>query len=297
MAISLEVEPIDQILKRCFFPDPSNEILNLAVSGGSDSLCLASLAVAVGHKIKIWHLDHKIRDSSFEEAHFVSEFAEMIGAQFQLVEVSVKGRSNLEARARNERKSAFPQGIATGHTMDDQAETLLLNLLRGSGMRGLSAMARDPTKPILTLRKSETIAICSALRLNPVIDSSNFSPDFLRNRIRNEVIPLLAQIAHRDIVPIFDRTATLLFDEDRYLDSLALCLDVTSTLALCGADSILRRRALRLEIERRTGYPPSLAQIEELEGKVLGRLDFRIQLPRGLEIAGRRGAIDYKTIE
>ena len=92
---------------------------------------------------------------------------------------------NLEARARSARHGALPAGALTGHTADDRAETVLLNLLRGAGPTGMRGVARDPRRPLLALRRHETQALCEALGLQVVVDPSNHDPAFRRNRVRH----------------------------------------------------------------------------------------------------------------
>ena len=93
------------------------------------------------------------------------------------------------------------RGVATGHTMDDQAETVLVNLLRGAGADGLAGMEPGPRHPLLGLRRRETHALCAAAGLVPVCDPSNDDPAFVRNRVRHELLPLCADVAGRDPVP------------------------------------------------------------------------------------------------
>ena len=132
---------------------------------------------------------------------------------------------NLEARARAARQSALPAGALTGHTADDQAETVLLRLLRGSGGDGLSGIEPGPLHPILALRRSETEAVCAELGIEPVRDASNASPAMWRNRVRHELLPLANEIAGRDLTPILARTAGLLRDDGAILDQLAAAVD------------------------------------------------------------------------
>ena len=120
---------------------------------------------------------------------------------------------NLEARARAARFAVLPDDVATGHTMDDQAETILVNLLRGAGADGLAGMEPGARHPILGLRRHETHALCAAAGLAPVCDESNDDPAFVRNRIRHELLPLCAQVAGRDPVPLLARQAGVLRGE------------------------------------------------------------------------------------
>ncbi len=151
----------------------------------------------------------------------------------------------------------------TGHTMDDQAETLLIRLLRGSGGDGLSAIEPGHCHPILALRRTETESVCHALGVEPVCDPSNGSSEMWRNRIRAELIPLAADISGRDPVPILARSADLLRDESRLLDALSEHLDPTDAKALAIADPALARRAVRRWLTQ-DGYPPDAASVERV---------------------------------
>ncbi len=293
LAISVGVAPVEELLGRCTFGAPARDPIALAVSGGPDSIAMAILAKAAGHTIEIWHVDHQIRPSSSLEAQAVAEFAELAGARFHLVSQRVEPGANLEARARQLRKSRLPMGIATGHTMDDQAETLLINLLRGAGAKGLAGMRPGASKPILALRKSETEAICAALELTPIRDFSNDSAEFVRNRIRHEVLPLMADIAAREVVPILYRTSALFGEEEAELDDLAASLDAHSCAELAGAPRVLRRRRLRQAVAELVGYPPSFEALESLETLVLGRSNFRTQLSGGVDVTCKKGRISY----
>lgn len=251
------------------------------------------LAKATGLDVEIWHVDHQIRSGSAEEAAAVGQFAQTIGAGFHVVREKVEPGPNLEARARELRRSRLPAGIATGHTMDDQAETMLINLLRGAGTRGLSAMEPGPSKPILGLRRSETEAICAAAGLSPIRDPSNLSLDFVRNRIRHEVLPLMAQVVSRDLVPILYRSSLLFGQEDSELESMASSIDANDCSSLAGAPRLLRRRRLRQVIAQSVGYPPSYEALVALDALIVEGGNFRTQLAGGLDVSCRRGRISY----
>ncbi|HUE60120.1 MAG TPA: ATP-binding protein, partial [Acidimicrobiales bacterium] len=124
--------PLASFLARCDFP-PAGADVALAVSGGADSLALLVLASAAGLKATAWHVDHGLREGSDLEAERVAKVAAAYGAGFDGRTLTVTPGPDLEARARAARYSVLPAGVLTGHTMDDQAETVLLNLLRGAG--------------------------------------------------------------------------------------------------------------------------------------------------------------------
>lgn len=253
-----------QLLARCTFPE-TNEV-NCAVSGGADSLALMFLALSAGRQVTVFHVDHGIREGSSKEARFVEDVAKTFGAQCELLEVNVENGPNLEARARKARYDVLPRDVLTGHTADDQAETVLLNLMRGSGISGLAGM-RSVNKPLLKLRRTETEAVCKARGIEPFMDPSNSDPSIRRNRVRNELIPLLNDIAQRDVAEVIARQTSLIRDDDDLLIKQAKDIDASSAIELANADPSLARRAIRswlhehLDFEK---HPPSSASIERI---------------------------------
>ncbi len=253
------------LLARCTFPAPGVP-LACAVSGGPDSLALLALAVAAGCAVTAIHVDHGLRPGSHAEADVVRSAAERLGASFRAESASLGDGPNLEARARAARYALLPADVATGHTMDDQAETVLCNLLRGAGLDGLSGMAPGSRHPMLGLRRRETEELCAAMGFDPVRDPSNDDPRHLRNRVRHELLPLCAAIARRDVVPVLARQAELLRDESELLGALVpgAVPDPTDARALSAAPLALARRAVRQWLASPGspgGHPPSAAEV------------------------------------
>jgi tRNA(Ile)-lysidine synthase len=255
------------LLPRCSFP-PAGTTVTCAVSGGADSLALLVLAVAAGCDATAVHVDHGLRDGSAGEAEVVAAAAVRFGAAFRAERVDVEPGPNLEARARRARYAVLPPDVLTGHTADDQAETLLLNLLRGAGLDGLAGMRRD-RRPLLALRRAETRALGASLELVPVHDPSNESPAHRRNRVRHELLPLLDDIAERDVAPLLARQAGLLRDDATVLDGLAAGLDPTDALALATAPPPIARRAVRRWLAGE--HPPDAATVERVLAVAGGR--------------------------
>ena len=236
------------------------------------------LAAAAGCAVTAIHVDHGLRPESAGEGAVVSHAAARVGAAFVGEKVVVEEGPNLEARARAARFAALPADVATGHTMDDQAETVLLNLLRGSGADGLAGMTPGLRHPLLGLRRHETHAVCAAMELAPVEDPSNDDPAFLRNRVRHELLPLCADLAGRDPVPLLARQAAVLRDEASFLDALALeaAPDPQDARVVARLPLALARRSVRQWLRdspgtgtatataTATGYPPSLAEVERV---------------------------------
>ena len=267
---SRAAEPLTaELLRRCTFPRPTDGPVTCAVSGGADSLALLALAVAAGLDVTAVHVDHGLRPGSAAEAEVVAAAAARFGADFVATSVTVAPGPNLEERARHARYAALPDGVLTGHTADDQAETVLLNLLRGSGLDGLAGMRRDPSsgprRPLLSLRRRETVALCRALGFEPVHDPSNDDPLHRRNRVRRELLPLVDDIADRDVSALIARQADVLRDDTDLLDGLAAALDPTDARALARAPVALARRAVRRWLAAETDpRPPDLATVERV---------------------------------
>jgi tRNA(Ile)-lysidine synthase len=212
-------------------PDVAAPVV-VGCSGGADSLALLALAADAGLEPIAVHVDHGLRPGSEREAQVVAGAAARLGARFDARRVHTDAGSNLEARARAARydalESARAQHEATAvlvaHTADDQAETVLLNLLRGSGSPGLAGMpARRGrvVRPLLGVRRSDVRAECARRELVPVDDPSNDDVAFRRNWIRHEVLPLLERGAGRDLTPVLTRQAEVLREESDFLDALA----------------------------------------------------------------------------
>jgi tRNA(Ile)-lysidine synthase len=296
------------LLGRCHFPPPGEGLadgrLPLAVSGGADSLALLILAVHAGRDVLAIHVDHGLRPGSDSEAAVVAAAAARYGAAFESRTVEVVPGPDLEARARRVRYQALPAGVLTGHTMDDQAETVLLALLRGAALDGLAGMqagwpeasgrqgqsglaAARPRRPLLGLRRRETAAMCAAEGLAPVADPTNDDPRFRRNRVRAEVLPLLSEVAGRDLVPVLARQADLLADDARLLESLSAALDPTDARRITRAPLPLARRAIRRWLRSADAgadpecHPPSAAEVARVLAVAGGAV-------RACELAGGR---------
>ncbi len=280
----------EALLARCTFP-LSGEALCCAVSGGPDSLALLVLACLAGCSVTAIHVDHGLRPDSAADGEVVEEAARRFGAQFLQRQVTLEPGGNLEARAREARRAVLPQGTATGHTADDQVETILLNLIRGAGLDGLSGMRAGPAHPILGLRRAETVALCAALQLVPVADPSNHDLRYRRNRIRHEMLPMLCALAERDVVPVMARQASLLAEDAELLAALARGVDHRSASALVSAPGPLARRALRGWLADALGHPPGAAAVERVMGVARGEA-IATEIGGGVRVARSSGRLN-----
>lgn len=254
-------------LARCTFPPPGTPVA-CGVSGGADSLALLVLAVAAGCVPHAFHVDHGLRAGSSAEAQLVVEVAGRLGVGCTTTSVGVEDGPNLEARARQARIEQLPPDVLTGHTADDRAETVLLNLVRGAGPAGARGIARSPKRPLLDLRRADTEAVCAEVGLEPFHDPSNQDPRFRRNRVRHEVLPLLAEVAERDVVAVLVRQADLFADLAAYVDEQAAALSAPpATGPLRTADPVVARAAIRRWLLAEgvgDGHPPDAAVVERV---------------------------------
>lgn len=212
----------------------------VAVSGGPDSVCLLDilhrLRGPLGIELVVAHYDHGLRQAEdASETRFVRELAASMHLTFETEKDSALAGgtpSSLEERARNARYEFLGRmqekhgasRIAVGHNLNDQAETVLMRLLRGSGPSGLAGIppVRDRTviRPLIDTGREEILAYLEARGLGHVTDSSNLEPGHLRNRIRLEVLPLLLAYQPR-LVEHLGRLAALLREEDDHMEALA----------------------------------------------------------------------------
>lgn len=253
--------------RRCHFPDTPE--VDVAVSGGADSMALVVLARVAGLTVVGHHVDHGIRPDSADDAAGVAVAVRSFGASFVSRRIEVAPGPNLEARARGQRYEALPKGVLTGHTADDQAETVLLNVVRGAALDGLAPMTGPARcrRPMLDLRRADTERVCAIAGVVPLHDPSNDDLRFRRNAMRHRVLPLLAEVAGRDLVPVLARQAALLADDAALLDRLAADLDPTDARALAGAPAALARRAVRSWLRAASDdehHPPSAAEVERI---------------------------------
>ncbi|MBM3945975.1 MAG: tRNA lysidine(34) synthetase TilS [SAR202 cluster bacterium] len=302
-----------------------------AVSGGPDSLALlhllARLQTSCGLSLHVAHLDHALRDDSADDARFVQEQAWLLGLPFicRRVDVLSQGtrlRLGLEQAAREVRYAFLAQvaqdagaaAVALGHTADDQAETVLHRIVRGTGLRGLRGMGPVTTlatgqgvpvtlfRPLLSVTRQETEALCRSLGLTPRHDPTNEEPAYTRNFLRNHVLPLMRQANPqvREALLRLGRNAAL---QQAYLEGMAADLwpsVATHTLgavvldraALLRLHPAVRRELLRRAYAALAGLAEGLEEdhLEAMESTLEGRPVRQASLPHGLS-----WRVGYKT--
>ena len=273
-----------------------------AVSGGADSMallwCLWTLRGELQIEVEAAHFDHRLRGAeSARDARFVQDFCEKNGIRLHLgaAEPEAYGACGIEETARALRYAFFDtldcNRLATAHNADDNAETILLHLLRGTGLRGLCGIPPVRgriVRPLLFASREEILQFLQDESIEFVEDSTNSSDDYLRNRLRHNVMPLLR--AEAPALPArLVRQAALLRSEDEFLDAQARALLVQKSpgLWLCAplqnAPEVLQRRALRVLL--REFYPADLGleHIEAVRGLLAASSpSAQVSLPQGL---------------
>jgi tRNA(Ile)-lysidine synthase len=266
------------LLDACWFPVAGTAV-SLAVSGGPDSVGLLLLALEAGLEIVLHHVDHHARATSTQDADFVRSLCASLDVACVVHDVEVEAGANFEARARAERRRVLPEGALTGHTMDDLAETVVLNMLRGAGVDGLSPMVEDVTKPLRDLRRGDLHRYVAANGVQPVHDATNDDLSFRRNRVRHQLLPLMCEVADRDVVPVLARQASVLFEERSWLNELGVVdlerdLDEVDCRELRAWPRARLRRWLRAKLfvtdEVGEHHPPSAAEIDRAIAVVVG---------------------------
>jgi tRNA(Ile)-lysidine synthase len=301
------------------------ETLVVGLSGGADSVALldalCSLRRRRGFRVVAAHLDHGLRASSGEDARFCASLCEALEVPLRSGRADVRARAvreggGLEQAARRERyaflrrvaREEGARAIAVAHTLDDQAETLLLRLLRGSGATGLAGMrplVRDLVRPLLQVSRPEVLAHLHERGLSWREDPSNADTAHRRNRVRHELLPYLETRFNPRIRAALARTSGLLAEEAEHLRAEALALlasgarpdgpdVVVSRAALSQAPLAVARVAVREALRRAGGLArvgaAHVERVLKLAGRRTGR-GRRVPLPGGREARVEKGEI------
>lgn len=298
----------------------SGETVVIGFSGGVDSLVLLLTLYELRHyldcQLHIAHLDHQLRRDSAADAEFAEQQANRLKLPFTINRTDIptlaeQRKQSIEAAAREARYKFFESvckqtgatKVALGHQRDDQAETVLINLLRGAaltGLRGILPIREGKfIRPLLEFSRLEIEGFANERRLQPREDSTNYNRDLMRNRIRLELLPLIERDYNCNIKTTLAQNAKLLRDESHYLDGVTYsafnsCLKEPLTHDVVVLDRLiflrqhraLRRRLLRLAIGKIQGDTKDLAfnhsesMLQLSEGEAPNR---KLSLPNNLE--------------
>ena len=217
----------------------NGDIILVGVSGGPDSICLLyalnSLKEKLGIKIYVAHINHMIREEADLETKYVQNFCEKLEIECFVKKVDVQEfakiqKQGTEEAGRNIRYEFFDEvskkigakKIATAHNSNDKAETVLLNILRGSGISGLKGIEpiRDNKyiRPLIETSREDIEEYCEVNNLEPKIDKSNLESIYSRNKVRNDLIPYIQKEFNSNIIKTINRLSEVTTEENEYLE-------------------------------------------------------------------------------
>lgn len=208
----------------------------VGVSGGPDSLCLLNILYSLKDEydltLIVAHVNHNLRKEAKFEADFVEKFSNDLGLKFYLADVDIgkmvkEKKKSCEEVAREYRYNFFntvlkensADKIAVAHNLNDNAETILMNIIRGSGTHGLKGIKdknNNIIRPLLNVSREEIEKYCRENDLTPMIDKTNFETLYTRNKIRNKIIPLICEI-NPDALGSITRLGNILDEEDEFI--------------------------------------------------------------------------------
>ena len=215
----------------------------IGVSGGPDSICwvnvLNELKNELNFKIYVAHINHMIRKEADEETEYVKSFCKNIGVEcfvkrIDVIKIAKELKIGTEEAGRKIRYDFFEEvlkntnsnKIATAHNNNDKVETIIMNILRGSGIAGLKGL--DPIrenkfiKPLIEISREEIEAYCEENKLEPRIDKSNNENIYTRNKVRNSVIPYIKKEFNPNILKTINRLSEVATEENEYLDKITI---------------------------------------------------------------------------
>lgn len=280
------------------------------VSGGPDSVALLRAVVALGGEPAALHVDHGLRgEESGQDADFVRRLCGELGVRCEVAGLDLRGASSLQERARDgryrlAREVAGRLGlrvVATGHTADDVAETVILNLSRGTGMRGLAGIPpvrSNIVRPLIELTRPEVLRYLAGLGQAYRTDPTNLTGKYARNRVRLEVLPVLEEL-HPGAARNLARAASTVREDLAALEELAAAaLEERETEVALPRDALqalppaLRRHAVRAAYSRVMpgAPPPDSRHVEAVLGlREAGPGTRSLNLPGGVVAVARGG--------
>lgn len=214
--------------------------LVLGVSGGPDSMCMLNILKEIkengilNFEITVAHMNHMIREEAKKDENYVKKYCKENGIKFYSKSIDVEKIANTnkistEEAGRNERYKFFDEilkktassKIAIAHNKNDNAETVIMNIIRGSGvsgLKGIEAKREIYIRPLIECEREEIEEYCEKENLNPRIDKTNFENIYTRNKIRNIVIPFIKQEFNPNIIETINRLTDLVREEETYIE-------------------------------------------------------------------------------
>jgi len=299
------------------------ERIVIGVSGGPDSVALLYLLNSIKKEFNLTlhlaHLDHMLRRDSYKDREFVENLAKKLRLPISAAQINVKElakKGSLEEIARNVRLGFFfkvakdvkAHKIALGHNLDDQAETVLMRILRGTGLFGLSGILPKRNiagyqiiRPLIELRRRDIEAFLKKKGIKTLIDTTNLEDIYFRNRIRNRLLPLLEEKYNKNIKEVLSNLAeSAAFDYDYLyrvaklkMKQLSPKINLKKFLRLHPA---IQRLVLRLNIARLKGDTRRITfqHIREIEDLIFNRpVNSIVDLPKGVSVIKKKKHLSF----
>lgn len=308
-----------------------NDKILVAVSGGPDSICLLNILYNIKERLKIElyvaHVNHLIRKEAKSDAEFVKEFCDSKNIEFFYKECDVKEKAqtekiSTEEAGRNARYEFFEEiankysinKIAIGHNKNDLAETLIMNILRGTGTQGLKAILNKNGKyirPLLDVDREKIEEYCEKNNLKPRIDLTNFENNYTRNKIRNIVIPYVKKEFNQNIVETLTRLSQIATEEQDFINlevekayKKILLSEESENIKISGKKFVeihtaIQKRTILYIINRLFGNTKQIEKkhIEDIIKLINKNIGNKYLTPnKNLKVSIKKGIVEFKKI-
>jgi len=316
------LKKIKETIKRYKLIEKGDRIV-VGVSGGPDSVTLLYILNSLKKELRIdlhvAHLDHMLRRDSCKDREFVEGLAHKLKIPLTTAKINIKGLTksgSIEEIARNVRlgflfkvaRDIKADKIALGHNLDDQAETVLMRMIRGAGLNGLSGIlpkrniaGYQVIRPLIEVRRSEIEAFLKRKKIKPRIDTSNLKDIYFRNKVRNRLLPLLEKEYNKNIKEVLSNMAqSLSYDYDYLMQQAQRSIKAPKTRLklkeFIRLHPAIQRLVLRMIIAKIKGNMRRLTfrHIRELEDLVFSRpINSVVDLPKGVSVIKKKNYLSF----
>lgn len=304
-----------------------NDKVVVAVSGGPDSITLLDALYKLKYNICVAHVNHGLRENAIIDQKFVEDFCvkrniPCFVKQIKLKEL--KDKMTLEEAGRNERYKFFHEvmskekctKIATAHNSNDNAETVIMNIIRGSGISGLKGIEpiRDNTiiRPLIEITRKEIEKYCVENELNPRHDESNDEDIYTRNKVRLKVIPYIEENINSNVIKNINRLSNIVLEEEKYIDKevekayLDLLIISEKNKIVCNLkkfnnlDIVIRKRIIKKIIINLLGNAKDIEKvhIDDIIKLCNNNIGGKFLMPnKNLKITVIKGKVEYENLQ
>jgi tRNA(Ile)-lysidine synthase len=317
------VEKVRKTIKRYSLINKNDKVV-VGVSGGPDSIALLYILKSLSKELKISlhiaHLNHSLRNDSYKDKVFVEKLAQQLKIPITVAEINIRqlalGHGSLEEIARNARLGFFfrvakdtkANKIALGHNLDDQAETVLMRILRGTGLYGLSGIlpkrkiaGYQIIRPLIEVRRKDIEAYLRRKKIRPRIDVSNLEDIYFRNKIRNRLLPLLEREYNKNIKEVLSNMAESIgYDYDYLLRQAKRTTKQSKTKLnlnkIIKLHPAIKRLLFRMCIAKIKGDTRRITfqHIREIEDLLLNRpANSIVDLPKGVSVVKKKKYLSF----